>query len=173
MRRSLMAAAALAAGLAGPAAAADPPRPRPAGPERPARAETTAPELEAFDRMLSKFLADHKLPGVAAAVAKDGRLVYARGFGHADREHHEPMHAGALFRIASLSKPVTAAAVLHLVDQGKLKLTDHVFDVVGLAPHFERSGRPDPRLRRVTVLECLQHTGGWDRDKSLDPMSGR
>jgi N-acyl-D-amino-acid deacylase len=122
--------------------------------------------------MLTRFLADHKLPGVAVAIARNGELVYARGFGQADRERHEAMHAGALFRIASLSKPITAAAVLHLVDQGKLKLTDHVFDVVAEKPHLERSGRVDPRLQRVTVLECLQHTGGWDRDKSFDPMSG-
>jgi len=55
---------------------------------------------------------EHRPPGAALAVTYQGRLVYARGFGHADVEKKEP-----LFRIASVSKPFTAAAALHLMER--------------------------------------------------------
>jgi N-acyl-D-amino-acid deacylase len=120
--------------------------------------------------MMIRFLEEHKIPGAALAVSKDGRLVYARGFGYADRDAKTAVQPHALFRIASVSKPFTATAVLHLVDQGKLHLEDHPFELLGLRPHLEKGRKVDPRLRRITVLELLQHTGGFDRDKSLDPM---
>ena len=63
---------------------------------------------------------EHKPPGAALAVTYHGRLVYARGFGHANLEKHEPVRPASLFRIASLSKPFTATAVMQLVEQGKL-----------------------------------------------------
>lgn len=129
------------------------------------------PGLESFDRMMLAFLAEHKLPGAALAVGKDGRLVYARGFGYANVDKKEPVQPAALFRIASVSKPVTAVAVLQLVERGKLRLEDKAFSLLKLAPHLEAGARPDPRLGRITVLELLRHTAGWDRDKSFDPIA--
>ncbi len=58
------------------------------------------PELASFDRTMTKFLAEKGLSGAAVAVTKDGRLVYARGFGHADREKKEPVQPTSLFRLA-------------------------------------------------------------------------
>lgn len=66
-----------------------------------------------------------------------------------------------------MSKPLTAVAILQLVERGKLQLTEHVFDV--LKPP-RSTGQTDPRLKEITVLHVLQHRGGWDRDKSFDPM---
>jgi N-acyl-D-amino-acid deacylase len=126
--------------------------------------------LEPFDNMMTKYLAARNLPGAAVAVTKDGRLVYARGFGYADRASQEPVQPISLFRIASISKPLTAVAILRLVQEGKLKLSDRPFNLLGIAPHLPRGKKVDPRLRKVTVLHCLQHTAGWDRDKSFDPM---
>src|SRR5690242_2817054 len=68
------------------------------------------PRLVSFDRLMTDFLQEHELPGAALAVARNGQLVYARGFGYADRAANEPVRPGALFRIASLSKPLTAVA---------------------------------------------------------------
>jgi N-acyl-D-amino-acid deacylase len=128
------------------------------------------PALAPFDRLMTSFLEKHQLPGAALAVAKDGRLVYSRGFGWADRDRREPVRPRSLFRIASVSKPITAVAVLRLVEQGKVRLRDRVFDVLQLRP--PRGGKVpfDERWRQVTVLHLLQHTGGWDRDRSFDPM---
>jgi N-acyl-D-amino-acid deacylase len=130
------------------------------------------PRMVAYDRMMTDFMRKHEPPGAAIAVSRDGRLVYARGFGYADREAHAPARPMSLFRIASLSKPFTATAVLQLAQQGKLRLDDEVFAILKLAPRAgTRGGRLDPRIHSITVQQCLQHTAGWDRDKGFDPMS--
>jgi CubicO group peptidase (beta-lactamase class C family) len=128
------------------------------------------PKLAAYDTLMTDFMREHQPPGAALAVTKDGRLVYARGFGFADRERKEPVQPLSLFRIASLSKPFTATAVLQLAQQGKLRLDDSVLAILKPRPFLERGARLDPRIHAVTVHQCLQHTGGWDRDKGFDPM---
>jgi N-acyl-D-amino-acid deacylase len=129
------------------------------------------PKTAAYDDLMMNFMSKYRPPGAALAVSRNGRLVYARGFGYADRERREPVQPGALFRIASLSKPFTSTAIFRLVQQGRLRLDDKVFAILKLAPFLERGARPDPRIHGITVQQCLQHTGGWDRDKSFDPMS--
>jgi N-acyl-D-amino-acid deacylase len=129
------------------------------------------PKLVAYDELMAHFMQQHKPPGAALAIAYQGRLVYARGFGHADVEKGEPVRPLSRFRIASISKTLTSTAVMHLVEKGRLKLEDHVFPILGLEPHLVRGERLDKRWHEITVRHCLQHTAGWDRDKSLDPMS--
>jgi len=129
------------------------------------------PKLTAYDDLMTSFLREHKPPGAALAVTYHGRLVYARGFGHADLEKQEAVQPDSLFRIASVSKPITATAVLHLVEKGKLNLGDRVFPILKLEPLLEQGTHLDPRWHDIRVSHCLQHTGGWDRDKSFDPMS--
>jgi len=119
---------------------------------------------------MTGFLAEHHLPGASLAVARDGRLVYARGFGLADPESGELVRPDSLFRIASLSKPITAVAVFRLIEQGKLKLDDRLVDWID-AQHQGRPLHPgDARLKQVTIRQLLQHRGGWDRSVSFDPM---
>jgi N-acyl-D-amino-acid deacylase len=123
-----------------------------------------APRLAAFDGLVEGLLQKYDLPGAALAVVKDGRLVLARGYGLADKEQHQPVQPDSLFRIASLSKPFTSAAILTLVERGKLRLEDRPFALLGL-------GEPsDARLKTITIRELLEHAGGWDRDTSFDPM---
>jgi N-acyl-D-amino-acid deacylase len=129
-----------------------------------------APALRAYDDLMTRFLREHRPPGAALAMTYHGRLVYARGFGHADLEKKEPVRPGSLFRIASVSKPFTAAAVMRLVEKGRLKLDDRVMPILKLKPHLERGARLDPRWHDIRVRHCLQHTGGWNRDKTFDPM---
>lgn len=131
-----------------------------------------APEhaLGSFDRAVHDFMAARKTPGGALAVVKDGRLVHARGFGWADSDGKVPVTATSLFRIASISKPITAVAMLQLVERGKLTLDTRVLDLLPHQAVVPLGGKPDPRWRQITVRHCLQHTGGWDRDKTFDPM---
>lgn len=135
----------------------------------PPRTGKEVPALSSFDRMVEELLAKYGVPGAAVAVVKDERLVFARGYGYADVEKKEPVQPDALFRIASISKPITAVAILRLVEQGKLKLEDKAFSYIAdLKPAPGQTETPG--IRDVTIEQLLQHTGGWDRLVSFDPM---
>jgi N-acyl-D-amino-acid deacylase len=133
--------------------------------------ERGKPELRAapVDAMMRSFLRDHEVPGASLAIAKDGKLVYARGFGWADPDRQVPVRPDAQFRIASISKPITAVVVMKLVEQGKLALDAPAFALLSHqeALHAENC---DPRLAQITILQLLQHRAGWDRQASFDPM---
>lgn len=121
------------------------------------------PELAAFDDLMARFVREQGVPGASLAIAHRGKLLYARGFGLADRDTGALVRPTTRFRIASVSKPFTAVAILKLIEQGKLGLDDPVLPLLG---------RPakDPRWSRVTIRHCLQHRGGWDRAISGDPI---
>ena len=89
--------------------------------------------LTAFDEMMTSFIEEHGVPGAALAVTRNGQTVYARGYGYADLATREKTSAEHLYRIASVSKPITAVAILQLVESGKLSLDDKVFDVLELS----------------------------------------
>jgi len=74
----------------------------------------------------------------------------------------------SLFRIASLSKPITSAGILKLVEYNQLSLDDKVIDILPFGTPDGKS--PDPNLGKVTIHHLLEHLGGWDRDKAFDPM---
>ena len=128
------------------------------------------PMAEAFDREVEQFMSARKVPGGAVAVVKDQRLVYARAYGWADREKQAPVKPDSLFRIASVTKPFTATAVLKLVESKGLDLDTPVTEFLPLKPVLVNGKTADPRWKRVTLRHCLHHTGGWDRDVSGDPM---
>src|SRR5687767_4736444 len=76
------------------------------------------PGMASYDQIIPDLLRKHAIPGAAVAVLRDGKLMYARGFGYADVENRTPVQPDALFRIASISKPITSAAVMKLVEEG-------------------------------------------------------
>ncbi len=125
------------------------------------------PALSAFDETMKEFMASREISAGALAITYRGRLVVARGYTWAkvDSPAIEPT---SLFRIASLSKPITSAAVLKLVEDKKLTLDDKVLGILPFGPPEGQS--IDPNLQKVTILHLLQHLGGWDRDKTFDPM---
>jgi N-acyl-D-amino-acid deacylase len=127
------------------------------------------PDLVSFDDMMTGFLETHRVPGAALAVTKDSRLVYARGFGLADVDAKLPVQPDSLFRLASISKPLTSVAIMQLVEQSKFGLDDRVFEVLPAKDWLPE--KYDERLRSVTIRHLLQHTAGWDRQASFDPIS--
>ncbi|MEX0938368.1 MAG: serine hydrolase domain-containing protein [Pirellulales bacterium] len=127
------------------------------------------PGMTSYDDLMRQLLVQYHIPGGAVAVAKDGKLMFARGYGWADVEDQRPVEPESLFRIASISKPVTAAVVLRLVEQGRLSLDDPAVKYLPELQPAEGSER-DGRWDGITIRQLLQHTGGWDRDKSFDPM---
>jgi len=126
--------------------------------------------LASFDHEVEAFRQARHIPGGALALVKDGRLVYARGYGWADREKQSRARPDTLFRIASISKPFTAVTVFRLWEAKRLDLNEPVFDLLDLKPLPRCGAIPDPRLKQITVWHLLHHTGGWDRGQSGDPM---
>lgn len=117
------------------------------------------PEMVEYDTRFGAFFERHGVPGAAVAVSKEGRLVYARGFGYANVESRIPVEPNSRFRIASISKPITAMAILKLMEDGKLDLDDPAFSFFEDIPAH---GDEPARLSRVTIRHLLQHAGGWD-----------
>jgi len=123
---------------------------------------------EPLDDMISTFLKEHNVAGATVAVAKDGKLLYSRGFGYADVTEEKQMQPDAVMRIASISKPITAVAILMLTEQGKLSLDEPVAPILQRADFQKPTA--DERWNNITVRHLLNHSGGWDRDVSGDPM---
>jgi len=121
--------------------------------------------LQSFHDAMEHHLREYGIPGGALAVAREGKLILSSGYGLADVDAKTPVAAGALFRIASISKPLTAVTILKLVQDGRLDLDAKAFTLLDLD-----LGKADPRLVDITIRQLLQHTGGWDREKSGDPM---
>lgn len=133
---------------------------------------SAVPGMASFDLFVTDFMRKLGIPGGAVAVMRDGKLIYARGFGYADVENKTPVQPDALFRIASVSKTLTAAAIMELVAEGKLTLDDRVAPLIAhLAP--APGATVDPRWDEITIRHLLNHTGGWDRTKpdgGFDPI---
>ena len=128
------------------------------------------PTMAGFDKKMRQFIREHRVPGAAIAVTSRGRLVFARGFGYSDIAKREQVTPTSLFRIASISKPITAVAILQLCDQDRLCLDDKVFDILKYDPYLEDGAEFDQRHAGITIRQLLQHRGGWDRDASFDAM---
>jgi N-acyl-D-amino-acid deacylase len=130
---------------------------------------TAQAQTAALDQAMRTLLQRYDVPGGALAVTFQNRLVYARGFGLKDKLHNEPFQADTPARVGSVSKPITAIAVLRLADQGRLRLDDRILDLLGesVAP---RSLIADSRWNQITVRHLLQHSGGWDPAQTYDPL---
>ncbi len=105
---------------------------------------------EHVDRLANATLAA-PVAGISVAVARGGQRVLARGYGLADLEHSLPVTPETAFHIDSISKNIEAAALLQLVDEGKLSLDDDVTKYVPEAP---------TNTRHITVRQLLNHTSG-------------
>jgi len=110
----------------------------------------------------------HKIPGSSVAISKDSKIIYARGFGYSDLENQQLVQPNSLFRIASLSKSITATAILQLMDQNKLRLDEPILKY--LSKYLPTANSPDPELFKISILHLLQHQGGFDSTASFDPM---
>lgn len=136
----------------------------------PAQFPVTGPDVSgvsAYDNNIIPLLQKWNIPGASVAVAKNGKLVLARGYGYADKEAKTPVQPDSMFRIASISKPITGAAILHLAEQRKIDIDAKFLDVL---TDYALPANADVRLKNITIRHLLEHSGGWDRDISGDPM---
>jgi CubicO group peptidase (beta-lactamase class C family) len=120
------------------------------------------PSLSQLDTIMQTYMTQYSSPGASLAVTVDGRLVFARGYGYAKVDAGEFVQPDSLFRIASNSKPITAAGIYKLIEQGKLSLNTQPFATIlsGLTPPSGTT--EDPRYNNITIQELLQHTAGFD-----------
>ncbi|MGD8727127.1 MAG: serine hydrolase [Gemmatimonadales bacterium] len=126
-----------------------------------ARAASQGP-LADLDTYVERVLRDWNAPGIAVAVVKDDRVVYAKGFGVRRAGTNDPVDAETVFAIASTSKAFTAAALGMLVDQGLLSWDDRVTD------HLEQFRLWDPyATHELTIRDLLSHRSGLPRGDRL------
>lgn len=124
-------------------------------------ADTIAPAPDAalqarIDGVLDRAIAEQRLVGVVVLVARDGKLVYRRAAGLADREANRPMTEDAVFRFSSVTKPFVSAALMRLVEQGKIKLDA---PVTAYLPNFKPK-LADGTAPVITLRQLLTHTAG-------------
>lgn len=110
----------------------------------------------AIDRVIDDALAARRIIGTVVLVARDGKVVYRRAAGLADREAGKAMEENAIFRLASVTKPIVAATALALIDQGRLGLNDAVETYL---PYFTPR-LADGRRSAITIRQLLTHTAG-------------
>ena len=116
-----------------------------------AEVQPVSPEtIQSFERFVVERMAFDQIPGLSVGFVK-GDFTWARGFGWADVENKSPAKAESSYRLASISKTITAVAVLKLVEEGKIKLDAQIQAYV---PYFPRKRWP------VTVRQLLGHVGG-------------
>lgn len=132
----------------------------------------SVPEMSACEGLIMDFLDDFDIPGASFAIAKDGKLIYNRAFGNANLEGTEAVQPYHLFRIASVSKPITAIAIMKMVEEGQVSLSDKVFGEGGLLeehPVISNASISDSRIHDITVQNLLEHSAGWNRDLDCFP----
>ena len=114
-----------------------------------------------IEKEANGFLQQWNLAGLTMSIVKDGKLVYAHGFGYADVETKQPVIPGNLFRIASVSKLITATAIMKLVEKKTISLDSKVFGPKAILKDPIFNSVVDKRLYSITVRHLLAHSGGW------------
>ena len=122
--------------------------------------------LKRLDGILQKYIDDNRVAGVVALVLQDGKPVYERAFGWSDKEARRPMEANTIFRIASQTKAFTSTAIMALVEEGKIGVTQPVSDFLPTFAHTTVAMKTEggvnlvPARRPITIHDLLTHTAG-------------
>ena len=153
--------------LAGPA------RAQPLPQARPEQVGLSSERLGQVGRVLREEIEKGKFPGAVALVARKGRIAYYESFGVRDPETRAPMTRDSIFRIYSMTKPITSVAIMMLQEQGRLVLTDPVSKFLPQLAHLQvavekkdpSSGQTTvelvPAQREITIQDLLRHTSGF------------
>ncbi len=115
-------------------------------------------EIPAVTERMQQYVEKAEAAGVVTLVAREGKRVHLSATGHADIESKRPMQTNTLFAIASMTKPITATAVMILQDEGKLSVSDPVSKHI---PEFRDVRLKDaPPRREITIRDLMTHTSG-------------
>lgn len=129
-------------------------------PDSPEIVDMSRDSLYKIDKIMNRAIRDSVFPGGVVAVVKDGIIPYEKAFGYETYKKVNPIKTTDIYDLASLTKIVaTTASIMKLYDEGKIKLTDHVYKYFREFRHGLK--------RRVTIKELLTHTSGLPADNSL------
>ena len=126
-------------------------------------------DLTLINNQIGTYMSTNSVPGVSIAITKQERLVFAKGFGYADTATGEKVHPNHLFRIASVSKPMTSIAIMKFIEQGNFSLNSKVFGSSALLGTTYGSKPYGQRVLDITVKHLLEHTSGFSNDGG-DPL---
>ena len=125
--------------------------------------EAVGMSSERLNRLTETFQRDvdaGEIPGAVVLVARNGKIAYEKAFGYQSREGNVPMKSDAIFRIASMSKPITSVAVMMLVEEGKIDLSAPVSQYLPEFNDLRVGTERAPVIRPMTVQDLLRHTSG-------------
>lgn len=128
----------------------------------------SAERLSRIDTIMNEYVAQGKMPGMVALIARHGKIAYYKAFGKMDIEKNKPMTKDAMFRIASMTKAITSVAVMTLYEEGRFLLSDPVskyiteFKNPGVVMKAAGSDSSVliPAKTEITIRQLLNHTSG-------------
>jgi CubicO group peptidase (beta-lactamase class C family) len=103
------------------------------------------------DELISNRMKEYQVPGLSVAINHNGKLIYSQTYGLADLEHSSPVHRNSSFKIASLTKPITAIATMQLVERGEVELDRRISHYISNLPKAWEA---------ITVRQAMSHTSG-------------
>jgi len=134
--------------------------------------------LELAGLKMQEYIDKEKLAGISTLIQKDGEIVYRKNFGYADLENQKSLENDAIFRIFSMTKPITAVALMTMYDEGKFKLDDKVSTYIpefkGTMVYNSETKTLEPQIEEMTIRHLLTHTSGipygWDQKAYVDSL---
>jgi len=134
--------------------------------------------LTAASQEMQQYIENEKLAGISTLIFKDGAIVQRKNYGYADMENQQPVTDSTIFRIYSMTKPVTAVALMTLYDEGKFELDDKVSQYIpefeGMMVYNSETKTVEPQENEVTIRHLLTHTSGipygWDQQAYVDSL---
>ncbi|MBL9116837.1 MAG: serine hydrolase [Verrucomicrobiaceae bacterium] len=129
------------------------------------------PELAILDEEMEDLMTTNNIKAGSIALSRNGTIIFYRNYGWMNQAKTVPIREDVMMRIASCTKPLTAAGIRKLITAGQLSLTTKVFSLgtpgAGVLDHVPFR-TADSRLSQITIQHLLQHRGGWDRDIAGD-----
>src|SRR5437899_867161 len=128
--------------------------------ESPEQVGLSSARLERLAAVIHADVARRLIPGAVLAIARGGRLAYGEAFGWRDREAGAPMAADAIFRVASMTKPITSVAAMMLSEEGRLEIAAPVAQYLPEFAELTVGTERRKAQRAMTVQDLMRHTSG-------------
>ncbi len=134
--------------------------------------------LQLSTKKMQEYIDNGKLAGISVLIHKDGETVYHENFGYANLNEKKPMSDSTIFRVFSMTKPITAVALMTLFDEGKFQLDDKVSKYIpefkGAMVYNSETKILEPQIEEMTIRHLLTHTSGltygWDQKAYVDSL---